>query len=181
MREPAAADLERHADTLVRAYNDPSNVPLLGHVDEVDRDEVIAHYADLLEDGGRAFLLFSGDTLVGDGDLRGICDGAAEIAFLIAEPREQGKGLGTKLALLLTTFGFRVLGLDAIFGSVVPHNTGSKRVFEKLGFWIDASPRARSFAEVSNDLVFAIDRATFDRLHSKTVAEFEFADETESA
>jgi RimJ/RimL family protein N-acetyltransferase len=170
MREPNPADVERYADALALAYNHPRNAPLLGHEDEIGRDEVIEHYADLAEDEGRAFMLFNGDDLVGDGDLRGICDRAAEIAFLIADPGEQGKGLGTKLALFLTTFGFRALDLDAIYGSVVPHNVASRRVFEKLGFWLDDSPRARSFAEVPDDLVFAMDRATFDRLHGETVA-----------
>ena len=170
LREPSAADVERHADTLVRAYNDPNNAPLLGHADEIDRDEVIEHYAELAEDEARAFMLFDGDELVGDGDLRGICDGGAELAFLIADPKQQGKGLGTKLALLLTTFGFRVLDLDTIFASVVPANVASRRVFEKLGFWRDDSPRARSFAEVPDDIVFAIDRVAFDRVHAETSA-----------
>ena len=170
MREPSPADVERHADALVRAYNDPSNAPLLGHADEIDRDEVIEHYAELAEDEARAFMLFEGDELVGDGDLRGISDGGAELAFLIADPKQQGKGLGTKLALLLTTFGFRVLDLDTIFASVVPMNVASRRVFEKLGFRRDDSPRARSFAEVPDDIVFAMDRAAFDRVHGETAA-----------
>ena len=175
--EPTLKEVERYADVLVRAYNDPRNAPLLGHVEEIDRAEVIEHYADLADEG-RAFMLFNGDDLVGDGDLRGITDGAAELAFLIVDPRAQGKGLGTKLALMLTTFGFRVLDLDVIFGSVVPSNTASKRVFEKLGFWVDDSPRARSFAEVPDDLVFALDRAAFDRLHRDTVAGILITEET---
>lgn len=170
MREPSPTDVERHADTLVRAYNDPKNAPLLGHEDDVDRDEVIEHYAELVEDEAHAFMLFEGEALVGDGDLRGISDGAAELAFLIADPKQQGKGIGTKLALLLTTFGFRVLDLDTIFASVVPANVASRRVFEKLGFWRDDSPRARSFADVPDDIVFALDRAAFERLHGEAVA-----------
>lgn len=170
LREPAPADVDRYADVLVRAYNDPKNAPLLGHEDEIDRDEVIEHYAELAEDEAHAFMLFEGDRLVGDGDLRGISDGAAELAFLIASPSEQGKGIGTKLALLLTTFGFRVLELDTIFASVVPENVASRRVFEKLGYWLDDSARARGFADVPGDLVFALDRAAFERLHGATVA-----------
>jgi len=170
LREPAPADVDRYADVLVRAYNDLKNAPLLGHEDDVDRDEVIEHYAELAEDEAHAFMLFEGDRLIGDGDLRGICDGAAELAFLIASPMEQGKGIGTKLALLLTTFGFRVLDLDTIFASVVPANVASRCVFEKLGYWRDDSPRARSFADVPDDIVFALDRAAFDRLHGEAVA-----------
>lgn len=169
LREPDPADVERYADVLAHAYNDPKNAPLLGHADEIDHADVIEHYA-ALADEGHAFMLFNGDRLVGDGDLRGITDGAAEVALLIADPSAQGKGLGTKLVLLLTTFGFRVLDLDTIFASVAPQNTASKRVFEKLGFWLDASPRARSFAETPDDLVFALDRAAFDCLHSTIVA-----------
>lgn len=171
MREPEPEDVERYADVLVRAYNDPRNASLLGHVDEMDRDDVIEHYVDLADDG-RPFMLFDSGELVGDGDLRGIDRkvGAAELAFLIASPAAQGKGLGTRFALLITTFGFRVLDLTTIFASVAPQNVASLRVFEKLGFWLDDSAPARGFAEEPSDRVFAIDRATFDRLHSDTIA-----------
>ena len=171
MREPSPEDVERYADVLACAYNDPKNAALLGHVDEMTRDDVIEHYAALADDG-RPFLLFDGGALAGDGDLRGINPkvGAAELSFLIGSPAAQGKGLGTRFALLLTTFGFRVLGLSTIFASVVPQNVASLRVFEKLGFWLDDSVLGRSFAEEPSDRVLAIDRAAFDRLHSDTIA-----------
>lgn len=171
MREPDPEDIERYADALARAYNDPKNATLLGHVDEMDRDDVIEHYADLADDG-RSFLLFDDGELAGDGDLRGIDRGvgAAELAFLIASPAAQGKGLGTKLALLLATFGFRVLDLTTIFASVAPQNAASIRVFEKLGFRLDDSALARRFADEPSDRVFAIERAAFERLHGDAIA-----------
>lgn len=168
MREPTPEDVERYADALVLAYNDPKNASLLGHDDEIDREDVIDHYVDLAE-SGRPFMLFDGGALVGDGDLRGIDSGTAEFAFLIASPAAQGKGLGTRFALLLATFGFRVLDLSTIFASVAPQNVASLRVFEKLGFWLDDSALARSFAEVPSDRVVALDRAAFERLHSETI------------
>ena len=116
-------------------------------------------------------MLFDDGELAGDGDLRGIdrSAGAAELAFLIVSPA-QGKGLGTRFALLLATFGFRVLDLTTIFASVAPQNVASLRVFEKLGFWSDASALARSFADAPSDHVFAIERTAFDLLHSATIA-----------
>ena len=169
MRAPDPEDVERHAEALVRAYNDPKNASLLGHVDEMTRDDVIEHYVDLA-DGGRPFMLFEGGELVGDGDLRNRKGGGAELSFLIASPSAQGKGLGTRFALLLMTFGFRVLDLTTIFASVAPQNVASLRVFEKLGFCLDNSVFGRSFAEEPSDRVFAIEREVFDHLHSATIA-----------
>ena len=173
LREPSPEDVERYADVLARAYNDPKNAVLLGHGDEMDRDDVIEHYIDLLAEDASPFMLFDDGALVGDGDLRGIDRrlGVAELSFLISSPTAQGKGLGTRLALFLATFGFRVLDLTTIVASVAPQNVASLRVFEKLGFWLDDGLIARSFAEEPSDRVLTIDRATFDRLHSDTITE----------
>jgi hypothetical protein len=66
---------------------------LLGHVDELTQSDVIESYADLADDGARQFLLFVDGALAGDADLRGLDDGAAEFAFLIGQPRAQGRAL----------------------------------------------------------------------------------------
>jgi RimJ/RimL family protein N-acetyltransferase len=65
---------------------------------------------------------------------------------------------------MLAKFGFAIVGLERIYASVVPANVASRRVFEKLGFWLDDSPAARAFADEPGDLVMAIDRPTFERV-----------------
>jgi RimJ/RimL family protein N-acetyltransferase len=163
------ADLDAvtaHALELAVAYNDPKNAELMGHAEAIAPDEVIEHYADMLAEGARAFLLYRDHALAGDADFRHIHGGAAEFAFMIGAPAAQGKGLGTRFAIMTHAFGFRELGLHRVYASVVPHNTASRRVFEKLGYWLDDSPAAREFADESGDLTMAIDRATFERAHA---------------
>lgn len=172
--EPTAAELARHAPALVVAYNDPRNAPLLGHSEPLDVDDVLDHYADMADDGARAFLLFVDGELAGDGDLRALAGGAAEFAFLIAAPAAQGQGLGTRFALMLHAFGFAPpplgAGRDTIYASVVPANAASLRVFAKLGYVEDHGPAARAFADEPGDVVLAIDRATFLARHGHALA-----------
>jgi RimJ/RimL family protein N-acetyltransferase len=162
--EPTPDEIRAHATALARGYNDPANAALMGHTSEISDDEVVDSYAELIDDGGRAFIAFLDGEFVGDADLRGIHGGGAEFAFMIGAPRMQGKGLGTKLCTMLCRFGFETIGLAKIYGSVVPENVASRRVFEKLGFWLDDSPAAREFADEPGDLVMAIDSSTFHQL-----------------
>ena len=118
--EPTDAELAAAADRLAVAYNDPRNAALLGHTEALDAADVLEHYAELAEDGARQFLLFVDGELAGDADLRGLEDGTAEFAFLIGAPAAQGRGLGTRFAIMVHAFGFETLGLTAIYASVVP-------------------------------------------------------------
>jgi RimJ/RimL family protein N-acetyltransferase len=163
-REPTLDEVAAHAAALAGAYNDPANASLMGHADEISAEEVVEHYAEMLDDPeARPFLLFCDGKLAGDGDLRGIRGTSAEFAFMIGARDQQGKGLGTKFALMIYAFGFRQLELEHIYASVVPENTASRRVFEKLGCTLDWSPGARAYAEQPDDLVLSIDRPTFER------------------
>ena len=173
--EPRPDEVVRHAAALAAAYNDPRNAPLLGHTEDVDEDDVIAHYADVAAAGGHNFLVFVGGELAGDADLRKVGGGAAEFAFMIASPAAQGKGLGTRVALMIHAYGFGRLGLERIYASIIPGNAASRRVFEKLGYQVDASPAARAYADEPGDITMAIDRATFERSHAQAMAEIELA------
>lgn len=172
--EPTPHELAGHAAALVAGYNHPANAPLLGHEDELEVDDVLDHYAELADQGARQFLLLVDGALAGDADLRGLTGGAAEFAFLIAAPAAQGRGLGTRFALMLHAFGFAApplgAGLDRIYASVVPANTASLRVFAKLGYEVDDSAAARAWADEPGDLVLAIDRATFLARHADALA-----------
>ena len=169
--EPTPEEVARHAPELAIAYNHPANATLMGHADEISEDEIIEHYADMEADGAHQFLLFRDDVFVGDADLRGIRDGSAEFAFMIAAPSVQGKGLGTRFALMIHAFGFRQLGLDRIYASVVPENVASRRVFEKLGYVADDSETARSYADEPGDVTLVLDRTTFEDRHAQALAQ----------
>jgi RimJ/RimL family protein N-acetyltransferase len=169
--EPRPDEVLQHAAVLAAAYNDPHNAPLLGHSEEVDEADVVDHYLDVAGAGGHNFLVFLDGALVADGDLRKVGRGAAEFAFMVAAPSAQGKGLGTRVALMIHAFGFRRLGLERIYASIIPHNTASRRVFEKLGYADDDSPEARAYADEPGDITMAIDRAAFERAHAEAIAE----------
>lgn len=173
--EPTAGEVRQHAAALATAYNDPHNAPLLGHTEDVDAEDVVDHYLDVAGAGGHNFLVFLDGALVADGDLRKVGGGAAEFAFMVASPAAQGKGLGTRVALMIHAFGFARLGLERIYASIVPHNTASRRVFEKLGYRVDASPEARAYADEPGDVTMVIDRAGFEHAHAAAVAEIALA------
>jgi RimJ/RimL family protein N-acetyltransferase len=173
--EPRPDEVARHAGALAAAYNDPHNAPLLGHTEDVDEDDVVAHYADVAGAGGHNFLVFVDGALAADADLRKVGGGAAEFAFMVAAPVAQGKGLGTRVALMVHAFGFRRLGLDRIYASIIPGNAASRRVFDKLGYQVDDSPTARAYADEPGDVTMAIDRATFERAHAHALAEIGIA------
>ena len=172
--EPTLDEVTTHAAQLAAGYNDPRNAELMGHTEPISDDEVVDHYDASFEDGVRSFLLHLDGGLVGDGDLRGLRDGAAEFAFMIAAPAAQGQGLGTAFAIMLHAFAFAPpplgAGLTTIYASVVPANTASLRVFAKLGHREDATPAARAFADEPGDLVLAVDHATFAARHPDALA-----------
>jgi RimJ/RimL family protein N-acetyltransferase len=167
--EPTPAEIAEHAATLSAGYNEPRNAELMGHTAAISPAEVIESYTESIAAGMRAFLLFERGVLVGDGDLRGVRGTTAEFAFMIAAPSTQGKGLGTRFALMIHAFGFRELGLSTIYASVVPNNTASRRVFEKLGYIVDTSATAREYADEPGDVTLALSRAAFERTHGDAI------------
>jgi RimJ/RimL family protein N-acetyltransferase len=159
--EPDLREIAAHATELATGYNEPANARLMGHEQLISAAEVVDSYEQAIEGGMRAFLLFREGELAGDADLRGIRDGTAEFAFMIGAPAAQGKGLGTRFAIMVHAFGFTTLGLHHIYASIVPHNVASRRVFDKLGYVVDDSPAARAYADDPDDLVLALARETF--------------------
>jgi RimJ/RimL family protein N-acetyltransferase len=159
--EPTSAELAEHAPALSAGYNDPANAALMGHTQAISPAEVVEHYTSAIAGGMRAFLLFADGLFAGDADLRNFADGACEFAFMIAAPAVQGRGLGTRFARMIHTFGFAHLGLARIYASVVPDNTASRRVFDKLGYIIDTSDAGRANAEAPGDIVLVLLRDVF--------------------
>ena len=172
--EPSPDEVLGHAPALVAAYNDPRNASLLGHTTPLTEPDVVEHYATLYRDRAHPFLLVRDGALAGDGDLRDLAGGAAEFAFLIAAPAAQGKGLGTRFAVMLHAFAFRELALERVYASVIPVNVASRRVFEKLGYREDTSPAARDRGD-DGDVTLSIARRTFEARHAAALAEIQIA------
>ena len=173
--EPRPDELEPHLAALTAAYNDPRNAPLLGHTAELSAADVREHYRSFDAAGARQFLLFVDGAIAGDADLRGLSGGSAEFAFLIADPAAQGRGLGTRFALMLHALAFGPLALTRVYASVVPANTASLRVFAKLGYTADTTPAARAYADDPGDTVLSLAPAAFAALHAATAAELRLA------
>jgi RimJ/RimL family protein N-acetyltransferase len=173
--EPALEDVRPHIPALAEAYNDLRNAALLGHTSMLTEADVLEHYESLLQ-AGRPFLLFRNGVLAGDADLRNIANstGSGEFAFLIADPDAQGRGLGTRFAVMVHAAAFGRLGLARIYAAVVPQNVASRRVFAKLGYTGDDSEAARAYGD-HGDIVLTLDRASFERLHAEAVAEIRIA------
>src|SRR6185295_3233280 len=112
----------------------------------------IGHYERLARRGSHGFVVLRDGALIGDADLRGMAGGAAEFAFLVAAVAEQGKGVGTAIATMIHAFAFVELGLTRVYASIIPRNTASRRVFEKLGYALDHGPVARGFADDPDDV-----------------------------
>ena len=173
--EPTLAEVGTYAPALAAAWNDPHNAKLMGHGDGFDAEDVVDHYATIRAEGGRAFFLFEGGLLVGDADFRNVTPTAAEFAFMVASPSAQGKGLGTRFALMLHRFAFTTLHLERSYASIDLINTGSRRVFEKLGFEVDERAEARAFADEPHDIVMSISGATFEQQHASLFPELAIA------
>ena len=173
--EPRTDELARHAAVLAVAYNDPHNAPLLGHTERMSERDVIAHYGAVFREGGHNFLVFRDGALVADADLRHVSRGAAEFAFMVAAVAAQGQGLGTRIATMIHAFAFTTLQLERVYASVIPSNTASRRVFEKLGYELDESPAGRAYADEPDDVVLVIERSRFEHTHTLQLAEIEIA------
>jgi RimJ/RimL family protein N-acetyltransferase len=163
--EPSPAEVEAHAEALAAGYNDPHNRAMMAHSATMSAAEVVEHYASLAAAGGRPFLLFEGEALAGDADLRRIEGGRAELAILVAARAAQGRGLGTRFGIMLHGFAFRALGLDRVYVTIVPANAASRRLFEKLGYQPDTSPAARAYADEDTDVSMSLARVDFERAH----------------
>jgi RimJ/RimL family protein N-acetyltransferase len=162
--EPTTAELDRAAPELAAFYNDSHNRAMMAHETEAYTGaDVIAYYEQLRAEEGRPFLLFQGGVLMGDADFRNIEGSTGEFAIMIGGRATQGRGLGTRFGLMLHTFGYGVLGLERIYISVIPANTASRRLFEKLGYQIDDSPEAREFIDEESDLTMSLSRPSFER------------------
>ena len=171
--EPTPAEVRDAAAALASFYDDHSNRRMMANTVDMSAADVVASFAELRASGARPFLLYAGERLVGDGDLRhlDVRAGAGEVAVLVGDRASQGRGLGTRFTALLHAFGFQVLGLERIYASILPENEPSLRLFARLGHAPDTSETARSFADEPGDVTLSVGRATFESAARELLAD----------
>ncbi len=172
--EPNDAQVLALAPRLALYYNDPHNRAMMAHTQEMSIADVVEHYALLRAEQGCPLMLFAGDRLVGDADLRGIGDGRAELAIMLGERALQGRGLGTAFGVMAHALAFRTLGLARTCVSILPENVASRRLFERLGYILDDSPAAREIADEPTDITMSLERARFERAFAAELAALRF-------
>jgi RimJ/RimL family protein N-acetyltransferase len=170
--EPTDSEVAAAAPELAVQYNDAHNRRMMGHTEALSADEVAGHYTALRGRGGRPFLLERAGALAGDADLRNLDGrGGGELAILVGARQAQGQGLGTRYAVMLHAFAFRILDLERVFVSIIPENGASRRLFEKLGYRTDDSPAARAHLDDASDVTMSVERSAFEAVWSPALAE----------
>jgi len=173
--EPTLEEVCVHAGALAGYYNEPTNRALLTNEQDFDARDVVDQFKGMWAAGDRPFLLYVGESLVGDCDLRHVEDDRAEFAILVGPRATQAKGLGTRFSKMVHLLAFGPLRMSRVYAAVRPENAGSLRMFEKLGYEVDQTPEARRYAEAPDDVCVSIGAETFRRLHEATAAVVEIA------
>ena len=165
--EPTRQEVAAAAPALSRYYNDSHNRAMMAHGEDMSPEDVVEHYDSVWGEGGRNFLLDIDGTLMGDADLRHVdmATRTAEFAIMIGQRATQGRGLGTRFALMLHALAFGALGLESIYITIIPANKASQRLFEKIGYQLDASAAARAYIDEEDDITMSFSRDQFQRLH----------------
>jgi RimJ/RimL family protein N-acetyltransferase len=163
--EPTMDEVRAAAPTLFGFYNEAHNRSMLAHEAEMSEDEIVQYYEEARDDGDRPFLLFHEGALVGDADFRSFDAESAEFAILIGARNLQGKGLGGRFTVLLHAFALRRLGLSRVYVTILPANQPSIKLFQRLGYEDDQSPRARSLIDHESDVTLSIGREAFEDRH----------------
>ena len=160
--QPTPAELAACSTQLSADYNEPHNSTMMANEQLMSPQDVVDHWAGLEAQAALPFLLYRDGELMGDADLRHLDSGDAEFAIMVCARRAQGKGLGTRFAGMLHVLAFDELKLHHLFVAIIPSNAASRRLFEKLGYQADDTPRARRFAEDPTDLCMSVTRAPFE-------------------
>ncbi len=174
--EPSAEQLDAYCPLLADAYNEPYNRAMMANEQAFTAEQVAALWKDMWRRGGRPFLLVRGDEWIGDADFRHVEDGCAEFAIMVGPRGRQGKGVGTAFAVMLHALAFRVWKLDRIYVTILPSNTASQRLFRKLGYQIDDSPKARSYTDQDDDVSMSCDFAQLAASHGPQLEELSFGE-----
>jgi RimJ/RimL family protein N-acetyltransferase len=174
--EPTPEELATFAPLLADAYNEPYNRAMMANGQDLSAEDVTQLWQDMRRDGGRPFLLFRGDEWIGDADFRHVEGGRAEFAIMVGPRGRQGKGVGTAFAVMLHGLAFRVWGLDRVYVTILPANVASQRLFGKLGYQLDNSAQARSYADADDDVSMSCGYEQLAVAHGATLDELAFSE-----
>ena len=83
-----------------------------------------------------------GVVILSDIDLK---NGNAEIHVKLSKGNTRGKGFGTDAVNALTAYAFNELRLKCVYARVNEHNTASKKLFLKAGFYEEGIMKCRLF------------------------------------
>jgi RimJ/RimL family protein N-acetyltransferase len=175
--EPTDEEVRTYAARLAADYNEPVNRALMTNETEMSEADVVEMFGEMRAEGGRPFLLFDDEALVGDCDFREVdsAGGSAEFAIMIGPRGSQGRGLGTRFGIIAHAVAFGPLGLRRVYAAIRPENAGSLRMFEKLGYARDDGAEARRYAEASDDVCMSIDEALLCARHAEALAQIALA------
>jgi len=169
--EPTEAEVLAAAPMLALFNNDCHNSSMLTNTQEMTATCIVENYASLRANNGRPFLLEQDGVLMGDADFRNISGSTAEFGILIGSRNQQSRGLGTRYAAMMHVAAFRALGLERVYSSIIPANIASRRMVEKLGYVLDESPFAKTFAEDKDDMVLSLDWPQFQLANAEILSE----------
>lgn len=127
-------------DAFMAVFGDPEMFRFMPGAAPETRDAALAGLERLLnrmaaweQMGSFAVLDRARDAIVGNVLLRPLEDGPRiEVGYHIAK-HWWGMGYATEIARGAVRYGFEQLGLNEIYGVVVPENVASKRVLQKAG------------------------------------------------
>lgn len=169
--EPTSAEIVAAAPMLADFYNDRYNAAMMTNTCEFDRDAVALLYRELQAAGDHPFLFHQDGQLIGDGDFRHTTGDDAEFAILIGPRRQQGRGLGTRCAIMMHGVAWRAWRLARVYAAVIPANHASRRLLETLGYRTDHSARAAAFADGDDAITMSLDMVEFAHAHAALLAE----------
>ena len=169
--EPTLREVVAAAPLLAAFYNDRHNAAMMTNTQEASAADVVETFHAMRAAGERAFLLELDGELTGDADLRHVQGAEAEFAILVGRRVQQSRGLGTRFAAMLHAAALRVMGFERIYATVIPQNIASRRMLEKLGYQVDTSPHAASFADAEDDIAMSLDRVHFERAHAELLTQ----------
>lgn len=159
--EPSAAAVAAHAATLRDWYNLPANAAMMGNTVEMTSDDVLEYWAAVGARSARGLLLFLGDELAGDAELRNLTSERAEYSMMVGALAQQGRGLGATFAAMVHVWAFRELRLERVYVQPKPENVRVIRLERRLGYQPDDSAEARALCDDEGDLTMSITAAAF--------------------
>jgi RimJ/RimL family protein N-acetyltransferase len=169
--EPTVTEVLAAAPLLATFYNDSHNSAMMTNSRELTVADVVETFASLRAAGEHPFLLERDGELMGDADFRKCAGAEAEFAIMIGQRAQQSRGLGTRCAAMMHVAALRVFKFERVYATIIPTNVASRRMLEKLGYHVDKSQRAASFADAKDDIAMSLDLVQFERTYADLLTE----------